>query len=142
MQVQMKDVLPGGFFVRLEQGETVGLEGDIDRSSDPYSRAHDRGSIFLGDVKNAPGVSPWHHEHVAIGRRAEVHERDATMILVDDLRRGLTLDDCAERAVHVPSSHAENALHVSVDFRMLLYPFPRLSPLPSTVEHVRFTDDR
>jgi hypothetical protein len=103
VQVEVRDRLPAGGAVGLQDGEALGLEHLREGPGDPGHRLEGRGSQVGAQVHDGFEVRPDGHNHVTRVHLPDIHERESQLVVVDAMRRDLASSDLAE---HTAASHA------------------------------------
>jgi len=102
VQVDVKDLLSGGFAVSEKQVDAFGSEtGASDRARESVRDLEHGTSIRYGQIGESRRVRERGDEEVTRGNRVQIHERHASVVAINDTRWRSPGNDLAENAGHL-----------------------------------------
>jgi hypothetical protein len=110
--MEVEDVLPRRWPVRLRQVEAVWSELLIQKVGDSLGHDHYSGNFLFRDGPDVGGVCPRYDKGVAFHGLSAIEERHGAVILSHDVGGRLASDDPAEDAIGHGGSLAATSLAV------------------------------
>jgi len=96
MEVHVRHGLPGGAAVELEHGDAGRGEGAAHGAGQLARGADGGGGGIVGQVEQLGRAFLGQHQHVAVGLRHDVHERQRVLVFIDLDARRLAAQDLGE----------------------------------------------